>query len=615
MEEMGRAEPQRTRLLDWFISPAIRARGEDQVRRARVLVGTSLIAFAMVPVFAASFRGLLPREIAVPFTRTLLATLVVHLALLGLLRRTDRIEQVGHAMCASLVALLSYHSWLAGGASSPASLLLAYPPLLALTVVGFRAGLGWGVVSAGCLIALDLAPLTPFAPPAHGISPEVFDLFRAITMATLIWMILGLGHAYDISRTAALDRALDAEATALAASHAKSEFVANMSHEIRTPMTAILGYADELDERLALGPLGPESREMIDAIRRNGRHLVALINDILDLSRVEAGRLDVERISVDPFALVDEVCSLMSVRTASKRLDLRVEARGRIPVSVRSDPTRLRQILINLLGNAIKFTESGAIELRVWHEELGKGRLWFAVSDPGIGIAPEAQARIFEAFTQADSSMTRRYGGSGLGLSISRRMVQALGGELGVVSAPGAGSTFTFWVESGWSPDVAVREVDGDPRGSTRPEPAAGIPAREVAIPDARILLVEDGDDNQRLISGLLRSRGARVELASDGEAALACFALAEEQGTPFDLVLMDMQMPLLDGYATTRALRNRGATTPIIALTAHATSDDRERCLAAGCDDFATKPIQRAKLLELVSIWATDAKRRSAAS
>jgi len=237
------------------------------------------------------------------------------------------------------------------------------------------------------------------------------------------------------------------------------------------------------------------------------------------------------------------------------------------------------------------------------------------VSDPAIEIAPEAQARIFEAFTQADSSMTRRYGGSGLGLSISRRMVQALGGELGVVSAPGAGSTFTFWVESGWSPDVAVREVDGDPRGSTRPEPAAGIPAREVAIPDARILLVEDGDDNQRLISGLLRSRGARVELASDGEAALACFALAEEQGTPFDLVLMDMQMPLLDGYATTRALRNRGATTPIIALTAHATSDDRERCLAAGCDDFATKPIQRAKLLELVSIWATDAKRRSAAS
>jgi signal transduction histidine kinase/CheY-like chemotaxis protein len=603
---------QSTGLLDWLISPATRARGEDETRRARVLIGASIATLLVVPGFTASYQMLLPAPLVAPFTWSLAAVLVFHLAMLALLRRTERVERVGHAMCAASVGLLAYHGWLSGGASSAATVLLAYPPLLALTVMGFRAGLYWGATGVLCILGLFVAPATPLAPYPHGIAVDVIDLYRALTTATLIWMIVALGYAYDLSRTAALTSASRAEAAALAASRAKSEFVANMSHEIRTPMTAILGYAEALEERLAEGPLGPESREMIDAIQRNGRHLVALINDILDISKIEAGRLEVEQIAVDPFQLVEEVRSLVSVRTASKHLEFRVIAQGRIPLAVRTDPTRLRQVLVNLLGNAVKFTERGAVELRLWHEEAGGGRLWFSVSDQGIGIPTEAQSRVFEAFTQADSSTTRRYGGTGLGLAISRRMVEALGGKISLESTPGEGSIFTFWVASGWSPEVGALEIDGDPRRVRPPELAPEPAPRAAAHLPVRILLAEDGPDNQRLIGELLRSRGAQVELASDGEQALERFALAEAAGEPFALVLMDMQMPLLDGYAATRELRRRGASVPILALTAHATTEDRQRCLAAGCDDFASKPIQRAELLALVARWAGEAKARS---
>ncbi len=604
-----REPAQRTGLLDRFISPAIRARGEDETRRARVLVGTSLITLLVVPGFVASYQQWLPPTLAALFTWSIAAAALLQLVLLALLRRAAHIEPVGHASCAAVMALLAYQSWISGGASSIATPLFAYSPLLALTVMGFRAGLCWGAAGVLCLLGLFVTAATPFAAPDRGISPEATELYRPIVSATLIWMVVGLGYAYDISRTAALTAASRAEAAAIAASRAKSAFVANMSHEIRTPMTAILGYAEELDERLRQGPLGAESREMIESIQRNGRHLMSLISDILDLSKIEADRLHVERIPVDPLQLVEEVRSIVAVRTASKRLEFRVAARGRIPVRVRTDPTRLRQVLVNLLGNAVKFTERGAVELRLWHEESDDGRLWFAVSDQGIGIAPEAQERIFEAFTQADSSMTRRFGGSGLGLAISRRIVEELGGEIGLVSEPGAGSTFSFWVKSGWSPDVGALELDGDPRRVRAAEPVPERSASDRVRLRGRILLAEDGEDNQRLIGGLLRSRGAEVEVAENGEIALERFALAELAGEPFDLVLMDMQMPLLDGYATTRALRGRGSTTPVVALTAHATTEDRERCLGAGCDDFATKPIRRAELLALVARWLGEEK------
>jgi len=381
------------------------------------------------------------------------------------------------------------------------------------------------------------------------------------------------------------------------ANRAKSEFLANMSHEIRTPMTAILGYADVL-----LGTLADESSLLAArTIKRNGEYLLDLINDILDLSKIEAGKLDVQRVACYPVHVVAEVYCLMRIRAESKGLPLEVEYVGPIPEIIQSDPTRLRQILINLVGNAIKFTETGRVRLVV---RLAPGlgtppRLRFDVIDTGIGLAPEQVAQIFNPFTQADSSTSRRYGGTGLGLAISRRLAEMLGGNITVASAPGDGSTFTVTVQTG--PLDGVRMLDNPRQIMERHQAERKTPPTSNVDLRGRILLAEDGPDNQRLIAFFLNQAGADVTLADNGQAAYekAMDAMAADQ--PFDVILMDMQMPVMDGYEATRQLREAGYRAPILALTAHAMTGDRERCLAAGCDGYMTKPIQRDALLQLV--------------
>ncbi|MBX3368257.1 MAG: response regulator [Phycisphaeraceae bacterium] len=389
----------------------------------------------------------------------------------------------------------------------------------------------------------------------------------------------------------------DARAEAEAASRAKSTFLANMSHEIRTPMTAVLGFADLIQDP----SVSPEQRDAhILTIRRNGEHLLGIINDILDLSKIEARQMDLSPEPCCVRTIVTEIESLMRIRAAEKGITLESRFEYPQPVSITTDPLRLRQILMNLVGNAVKFTESGSITVVV-HAVRGSDAepmLRVDVTDTGIGMSKEAVARLFTPFTQVDTSPTRRFGGSGLGLAISRRIAELMGGSLSVRSSPGAGSTFTLAIPTGDLSGVAIHH-----------EPIAHATAPDAARNDrhaphlrGRILLAEDGPDNQRLIAFHLRKAGADIEIVPNGEEAIRAVERAEQDGKPFSAILMDMQMPKLDGYDATRALRASGRTLPIIALTAHAMQGDRERCLDAGCTDYQTKPINAGALLTCIA-------------
>ncbi len=370
----------------------------------------------------------------------------------------------------------------------------------------------------------------------------------------------------------------EARAEAERANEAKSLFLANMSHEIRTPMTSIIGYTDMV---LSGGLSDREAKESLETVRRNGAHLLGLINDILDLSRVEAGAMELERIACDPAGIARDVCGLVRPRAESNQSVVSVEIGEGVPAMVMCDPTRLRQVVTNLAGNAAKFTQGGRIVIRV--ESAGAGRIAFEVEDNGPGMTPEQAARCFDVFTQADASVTRRHGGSGLGLSIAQNLARAMGGDITVRSEVGVGSVFRAEVAAA---TAEVRQIE-------REECGAG----DVDLSGLRVLLVEDGADNRRLITFQLRRAGAAVETAADGVEGLEAGTEAWRAGRGFDVILMDMQMPRLDGIGATRALRERGVGTPIIALSAHAMEEDRRSELDAGCDAYHTKPVDFAKL------------------
>ena len=403
-----------------------------------------------------------------------------------------------------------------------------------------------------------------------------------------------------------LRRAKDA---AEAANRAKSEFLANMSHEIRTPMTAILGFADMLQDSVMCCDECPKAidcprrgagREWVGTIRRNGEHLINVIGDILDLSKIEADKIQIELAPCSPVQLAAEVVSLMRPQAAAKQLKLKVELAASLPETVLTDPLRLRQVLVNLLGNAIKFTDQGEVRLVVrLTEESGSPRLRFDVIDTGIGMNEEQLKSLFQPFTQVDSSSTRKFGGSGLGLCISKHLAEAMGGSVEVRSIAGRGSVFSVSIDPGPLDGMYMVQNAQEALLDRPPSPAADAVALH-----GRILLAEDGPDNQRLICLLLRKAGAEVTAVENGQLAIDAALAAREAGEPFDLILMDMQMSVMDGYTATQELRKRGYTAPIIALTAHAMTDDCRKCLDAGCDGYAAKPIDRKTLLATVAPW-----------
>jgi CheY-like chemotaxis protein len=381
-----------------------------------------------------------------------------------------------------------------------------------------------------------------------------------------------------------------------------------MSHEIRTPMTAILGFAEIIGNSIECCdtcpqheacPTRTQNKEGIQVIRRNGEHLLGLINDILDLSKVEAGKMEVERVACSPVHVVEEAVSLMRVKAIEKGLTLDARYEFPLPEAILSDPARVRQILINLVGNALKFTSQGRVEIVVRcmaDVQAGRAVLAFDVKDSGIGITPEQIDRLFQPFVQVDSSTTRQFGGTGLGLAISKKLANALGGDIQVASRPGEGSTFTFTMETQLPAPVRLLNDLSEVAERAPHQPQSASPASAKLL--GRVLLAEDGPDNQLLISTILRKAGAEVDIAENGRVAVEKAMSALSAGTPYDAVLMDMQMPEMDGYQATGKLRQSGYKGPIVALTAHAMSGDRQKCLAAGCDDYATKPVDRGALL-----------------
>jgi len=385
-------------------------------------------------------------------------------------------------------------------------------------------------------------------------------------------------RADDLEKLRLAEKAKVERDAAEAASRAKSEFLAHMSHEIRSPLTGILGFAKLASDTQVSDK---ERFEFIDIIKKSGDHLLRVVNDILDLSKVEQGRLEVESREFDWMKAVEDIAQIFRATAASKGLSLHVELPSQLTRFMSGDEHRFRQVLMNLLNNAIKFTGAGFVKIKANHES-DSNSLVFDVVDSGIGMSESEQARIFQPFTQANPSLSRRFGGSGLGLHLSKSIAEAMGGELGLhQSGPNQGSTFRFVL-----PNVLVQSQTA----------ATQEDIDTIRFEDdkkMRVLLVEDSSDNRMLVKHFLKSENVELSFASNGrdgaEAALA---------SDYDVVLMDIQMPVMDGYEATQFLRSQGYDRPIIALTAHAFNEERDRALAAGFSDFVSKPIQPAQLI-----------------
>ncbi|HZZ27664.1 MAG TPA: ATP-binding protein [Pirellulales bacterium] len=580
-----------SRLVDWQIPEALRSGGVDTQRRARLIVAFTFALIIWAPVFAGLYLAL---QLA-PLAICILVAAALGLVNLGLMRWLGSIRLSGNLMALILYVLLTYLCIASGGINSPAVGWFVAIPVLSTMMLGYRYGILWlaATLAVAPVLYIEQRSHWSAAMPLDANQLSLWGLAAAIGITVVIYTLTLI---YEELKNAAVN-------SLLTANRAKSEFLANMSHEIRTPLTAILGYTDLLLEPDNEPHDQARRVENVATIKRAGEHLLTVVNDILDLSKIEAGKLQLEEVECNLPNLLDEIEAFIRSRAVGKGLSLEVRLATPVPTRIRTDPTRLRQILLNLAGNAVKFTEQGRVEITA--TVVGKdadAQLHVDIEDTGLGMTPEQTTWLFTPFNQADNSVTRRFGGTGLGLAICRRLAQLMGGKISLErTMPGAGSLFRIQLplraaaNAAWTSKLERAQI-------TATKPVAPQSLR------GRVLLAEDGPDNQLLIAFYLRKAGMEIDIASNGRVALAMLEKTEsgqpDAPLPYDLLLTDMQMPEMDGYTLARTMREHGYTTPIIALTAHAMEEDRHKCLEAGCDDYTPKPINKAQLLSLCKHW-----------
>lgn len=500
-------------------------------------------------------------------------------------RLTRRYDLPGHLVALTMFGFGLIGTATTGGLASPTVFWLPMTPLVAFVAVGARAALGWVLAALLGVLALLLLELQGVTMPDLLVVQDPSLRATAHVLAVTV-VVFAISFAWDSSQRVVVSDLRDARDRARTADQAKSNLVAIVSHELRTPMNGVLGMLDLLRDTA----LDDTQGQLADTARGAARSLLDILDDLLDRSRLDAGRLGLDAISFRPEDVVRNVQHLVDLGGFGRSVPVHVELGEALDRQVTGDPRRLRQILTNLLGNALKFTDEGEVVIRVHGEPIGeKLRLVLEVSDTGIGIPEARLPHVFDAFTQVDGTITRRFGGTGLGLSITRDLVEMMGGTIEVFSRVDEGSTFVAHIPFPMPPETSeVAAV----------EPVAPAPL----LAGLRVLVAEDNAVNQMVIRGYLQRYGIQPEVVEDGEAAV--FAALER---PFDLVLMDCEMPVMDGFRAARTLRDQGYTTPIVALTAHASARVRQRCLESGMDAFLSKPLSTGALLTVLTRYLSQ--------